>query len=447
MENIREKNRSIVVLRLFVIVLGIMTAAFAVLYAMNRTNYETVSISLENIYERSFYDLVENVNNAEVKLSKLLSSKDKDDGYCKNILSEVQENTNNAQISLSYLPVSMNGMPDTIKFINQLDGYTSTLEKKEKLSSEDIKTLNELHASLVEIKNKLNDMSNEMVNGYNILANSRGAKQDYNGFTKFIGNTNNEGTEFPTMIYDGPFSDTVLNRKVKGLNFEEVSEEKTRELATNLYEGSKISYAGETNGKFSTYDYNISYNGVNSYAQITKNGGKLLTLSSYSNGDDAVSFTKEQAIEIAEEFAREQGIQNVETVWSDMIDSDFYVNLAPTVNKIIYYPDLVKVKVDLSSGKVIGWEATPYYANHTERSLPKVVVSADKAKNRIDEAYTIEQVRLALSPIENTNQEILTHEIRCSRDQDTYYFYIDVQTGETVNVLRVIETDNGSLLM
>lgn len=444
MGKIKIKNKSIVVLSVFVVVLGIMTTVFAILYAVNKTNYETNTINLENIYQRSFYDLVDNINNTEIKLSKLISSNDTK--YSKKLLTEIQENANNSQISLSYLPISMNGISDTIKFINQLNGYTTTLEKRDKLNSGDIETLNKLHASLLDVKNKLNNISDEFIKGYNISTNSRGTKEDYNGFTKLVQTTKNKDVDFPKMIYDGPFSDTVLNKKIKGLNFSEKTQKEIQQVVGNIFKDSKISYAGETIGKFATYDYNISFNDINSYAQITKMGGKLLTLSSYTD-NDAINYTKEQAIKIAKDFAEKQGIKDVECVWSDIVGNDAYVNLAPIINNIIYYPDLIKIKVDLSSGAITGWEATTYYTNHTTRSLPEIAISADQAKNKIDNSYTIESVKLALSPIEEYNQEILTHEIKCSKNEDIYYFYTDVQTGEIVNILKVIQTDNGSLLM
>ena len=52
------------------------------------------------------------------------------------------------------------------------------------------------------------------------------------------------------MIYDGPFADTVLNKQIKGLNFDNVSKEKVIEIAKELF-NLKISFAG-ANGKFET---------------------------------------------------------------------------------------------------------------------------------------------------------------------------------------------------
>ena len=140
MENTTNKSKNkIIILSVFVAVLAVLTIVFCVLYAVTKTGYETTSINLENIYQRSFYDLVDNVNNTEIKLAKLISSKDKK--YTKKLLTEIHESTNSAQNNLSYLPVSMNGIPDTIKFVNQVGGYTLTLSQREdsQLNDEDRK--------------------------------------------------------------------------------------------------------------------------------------------------------------------------------------------------------------------------------------------------------------------------------------------------------------------
>ena len=224
----------------------------------------------------------------------------------------------------------MNGIPDTIKFINQVDGYTTTLAKNNKtLTASDRETLTNLYNSISSIKEKLNDMSQKFIDGYNVLDNSKQSKEDYTSFTTLISSTKAKDTDYPTMIYDGPFSDTVVNKKIKGLNFAETSKTEIDKIAANIYKDCNVSSAGEANGKFSTYDYNITLpSGIDCYAQICKNGGKLLTLSSYSNSDK-VNFSEEQAITKAEEFAKNQGINDVKCVWSDVVENDAYINLAP----------------------------------------------------------------------------------------------------------------------
>lgn len=441
----KESNKKVIILSVFVAVLAVMTITFAILYTVNRTGYQETSISLENVYQRSFYDLVENINNTEAKMGKLISTNDKK--YSQKLLREIHENANKAQTNLSYLPISMNGIPDTIKFVNQLDGYTRTLFENGEMTPENTKTLNRLYVSVSDIKHKLNQMSNKMVKGYNISMKSKGAEKDFNDFTRLMQGTKSTNADFPTMIYDGPFADTVLNKQIKGLNFDEASKDNATQKAKEIFDTDKVVFVGETKGKFVTFDYNVSLDdGLNCYAQLTKKGGKLLTLSSFSD-NNAINYDKDYAIKTAKDFVKKQGINDVECVWSDIVGNDAYINLAPVVNKIIYYPDLVKVKVDLSSGRVLGYEATPYYTNHISRELPKISVSKNEAEQKITNEYNIDSIKLALSPIEDYNKEILTYEIKCNKMETVYYFYIDVQSGDIVNILKVIETDNGSLLM
>ena len=125
MEKVNEEKtnlskKSVITLIVFTIVFGILAITFSILYAIDMTQLERTSINLENVYQRTFYDLVESVNNTETKMSKLLASTDSN--YSNQLLLEINDNLTNAENQLSYLPISMNGIPETTKFINQLGG-------------------------------------------------------------------------------------------------------------------------------------------------------------------------------------------------------------------------------------------------------------------------------------------------------------------------------------
>ena len=51
-----------------------------------------------------------------------------------------------------------------------------------------------------------------------------------------------------------------------------------------------------------------------------------------------------------------------------------------------------------------------------------------------------------LSPLDY-NREVVCIEIEALDNESTYYFYFNAQTGDVENVLKVIKTDNGNLLM
>ena len=158
------------------------------------------------------------------------------------------------------------------------------------------------------------------------------------------------------------------------------------------------------------------------------------------------NISHKKAIEIAENFTKKLGIENMKCVWMDKIQSDVYLNLAPVVNGIIIYPDLIKVKVDMASGEIIGYEACTYYTNHTDRKIGDAKISKEEARKMIDEKYEIQETHLTLSPIDYEGEK-LTYEFKCRYQGATYYIYINAHNGITENILKVIETSDGNKLM
>ena len=450
-DSINQKSnlskKTVTTLIVFTIVFAILAIVFAVLYAIDMRKLEQTSINLENIYQRSFYDLVDSVNNTEIKMSKLLAATD--GKYSNSLLLEINDNLTNAENELSYLPISMNGIPETTKFVNQLGGYTQILAKNTRngrsLTQEEKVKLRELYNAIYGIKIKLNKISKDMSSGYNISDNSVQGKEDYNNFTKSMQEIKQKNIDYPTMIYDGPFSESTCNKEIKGLNFEEVSKEEAKRIVKEIFPQAKVEFSSEVNGRFKTYDFNVEKNNLKLYVQITKNGGKLLTVSSMADRK-IENISHKKAIEIAENFAKQLGIENMKCVWTDKIQSDVYLNLAPVINNVVIYPDLIKVKVDMASGEIIGYEACAYYTNHIDRKIGKAKIGESEARKMIDEKYAIQETRLALSPIDFEGEK-LTYEFKCKYQGSTYYIYINAETGAEENILKVIETDNGNLIM
>ncbi|MDD2445271.1 MAG: germination protein YpeB [Clostridia bacterium] len=510
-----------------------------ILYAASIQNANNLASSLEDIYQKNFYDLVDNVNNTETKLAKVLSSTD--ETYQAKMLEEISKNSNMAQENLNNLPYSINGLDESIKFINQVSGYSDILSKNlkkgETLSDSEYKTLENIYDSVLNMKDSLNQMSKDMWNGYSILRTSNSLDGDYNVFTNSIGSIKTNGVEYPTMIYDGPFADSQVKKEIKGLKgsvvTQAVAKQHLLEVLVDFTENT-VDFENETKGNFETYDFSVKDNNnekdIRAYVQMTKIGGNLLTLSAYNaNKEDAsnVDFFKNEnmgsnklnkenlndeglnkkskehlnekddfgnsdtqntenqsgisqrnidenfvdenkeaqkynnlkenqinnnklslnkAEAIALDFAKKNKLENMKVVWSDAVGGNAFINLAPIQNETILYPDLVKLKIDLYSGSVLGYEATAYYTNHINRTIQKGGISIDTAKSKIGGKYVVEEERLALIPLDY-NKEILCYEFICKYGGDDYYFYINTETGKEENILKVIQTDNGNLLM
>ena len=447
--NTQKLKKSRTALIVAVCILSVLLATFVALYAMSQNKQNSLKIDLENIYQRNFSELVDNVNNTNVKLSKVLASNY--NSYAKKMLNEISKNTAQASTNLSSLPVSINGIDQTIKFINQVSGFTQSIatkiDKGEEVTTQDIKTLEEIKVSFDELMQNINELSKDIYNG-NIYKDSAKLDGDYNNFTVKLQNVKAGDVEYPTMIYDGPFSDSTLNKSIKNLNGTIISKDVAKQSLNVIFKNvpnSNFEYLGETNGKFETYDFEISNNDNSIYVQVTKKGAKLLTMSCADSNNEQ-NYSMEQAIEIAQNFAKSTGILDTKCVWKDIISNDAYINLSPVQNGVILYPDLVKVKVDLFSGNVVGFEASSYYINHTKRDLSSPSINSEQAQQKVPQGYLIKTSKLCIAPLEY-NREVLCYEIMCIKNGETYYIYINANSGEIENILKTVETDNGNLLL
>lgn len=444
----KTSNKALIVVT---IILSIAVVALGILYGISMSSLNSYQATLENVYQKNFYELVDEVNNAETKLNKVLASNSA--SYKSKLLKEISKNASEAQTRLNMLPYSINGLSDTISFVNQVSGYTETLaktlENRQNLSKNDEETLEKVYESIVNIKKSLNSMSKQMWEGYNITDSSLKLDGDYNNLTSDMSAMNGEDIEYPTMIYDGPFSDSQVNKEVKGLNFGEVSMETAKSNLGKVLTGvnmDNFDFQGESKGHFTTYDFSYEdENGAYTFAQVTKKGGKLLTLSS-QNIYKTKKLELENAEKIALDFAKKADISNMKVVWSDVIGDDAFINLAPVIDGVIIYPDLVKVKVDLTKGNVLGFEASSYYMNHVDRKIMPTRITQNVAKAKLYSGLKVKDARLALIPLEY-DKEVLCYEFICTMNGNTYYVYINAVNGAEENILKVIQTDNGNLLL
>jgi hypothetical protein len=70
-----------------------------------------------------------------------------------------------------------------------------------------------------------------------------------------------------------------------------------------------------------------------------------------------LNLTREECEVFAHNFASLMGIENMFTVWSQKVGQTVYVNLAPIQGGVIYYPDLIKVKINRILITVVGDKA------------------------------------------------------------------------------------------
>lgn len=133
------------------------------------------------------------------------------------------------------------------------------------------------------------------------------------------------------------------------------------------------------------------------------------------------------------------------TAWVNFSHNVYTINFAFTQDNVIVYGDLIKVRVCAETGKVIGYEASGYYTNHTDRVIDKAEITEADATKKVSSNIEIDTIRLAVVPF-GKESERLCYEFSGTYDGDIYYVYIDASTGRQVELFKVIEDSEGSLL-
>ena len=112
--------------------------------------------------------------------------------------------------------------------------------------------------------------------------------------------------------------------------------------------------------------------------------------------------------------------------------------------KIVIYPDLIKLKIALDDGEVLGIETTGYLNSHNERTIETNIIDSEKAKEQINPNVEILSTNLAIIPTE-WKTEILCWEFKGKVDDNEFLVYINAENEKVEDILVIVNTPNGTL--
>lgn len=443
----KKSNAQKVLPWMIVAIVGLLVILMCVLiayYQVYNSSKQNANI-LEGVYSSSYYSMVDNVNNLSVDLSKystLSSNQTK-----LSTMQDMMTDCNYILAGLSILPIDEENVVSATKFFNQINGvceaYIKKINRGEKLSIDDELLFDKIAMVVGEIKSNFNEQNYGMYDtGFNFVDASVFDDTGMNELSAGMGDLTNGSIEYPAMIFDGPFSAALETSVVKGLPETEISrEEATSYLKDTVYKNRdvEITFVKETNGDIATYDFDIEIDGKIFDAQVSKRGGLLITLSGYAESGDAI-MSVNQAKEMAKTFANNIGFESMNTVWQEVHQNVAYINLAPTINDVIMYPDLVKVKIDLTAQEIIGFEAVNYALNHVDRIFENNLTESECEKV-LGFDYEIIQTNKCIIRLDS-GKEISVYEFVTERIDGVYFYYINANTGEIAKTLKLVNIEN-----
>ncbi|MBM7853775.1 germination protein YpeB [Desulfohalotomaculum tongense] len=423
-----------------------------------RQDMETL---LNNKYQMAFFNMKTHVNNLETSLAKsLVASGHGEDAA---IFSEIWLRSDMAQENLTQLPVSSAVTEKTAKFLAQVGDYAYTISRDvidgRGLKEQHWNTLNRLYRQASELNKDLNDMESRLVDGKLTLSELRaGARKDINkgqGPDRDFESINRNMQTYPTLIYDGPFSDHLENRKPEGLRGKKITADRAKNIALKFIDKANNDYTakvtGKNKGRIGAYTVeliprNDKNNKLPRYTcDVSLQGGKVIW---YLGSRDVKTggMTVEQAKEKARRFLESRGIKNMKDTYFSKQGGTVTIQFAAVQDDVMIYPDQVKCTVALDDGRVLGYEASQYWMGHKDRDIPQPKLSREEAQKKLNERMNVRSSRLAIIPKANYD-EVLCWEFIGRLNQNDYLVYINAETGKREKVLMLVDTPNGKLTM
>lgn len=422
-------------------------------YFLNREH----AIQMDNMYQKSFFDMVSRVNNIETSLSKLMASGDQ--GQHLTLISEIWRHADGAQADLASLPISHLALVETSKLLNQMSDYSSYLTKKigqgKTLSLKESDNLRQLHNSYVKLGDELRKLQDDINSGgvswgdIRRQGNRLGERTD-DLITHQLVNIEKSSIKYPSLIYDGPFSESLKEFENIKLEGKEIDQEEAIDIVRKFIGGDKIAAIdewSESNGDIKCWGVSVELKDGRGpfYFTVSKTGGKIVNMVG-DPGAQEVKLSVEKAKDLAAKFLEERGYENMSPAYQQFDQGICTINFAYRYKDIIVYPDLIKVKVSLYDGQVVGFESKNYLIAHKKRDIKEPKLSVDEARALVNPSLDIESERLALIPTPSRNER-LCYEFNGKIGEDRFIVYIDAYTGDEVDILKIIDANIGTLVI
>ncbi len=407
--------------------------------------------ALEDAYAQRVLETQEHLQAIGLKLGKAPVAADARTQV--ELLAGISRQADSVVSGLSALPLSHIAMSDTLKFCNQLSEYAMVLALSvaagQPLTEQETAELVSLESQCALLTGQFATARETMVAESLRLTARPGVfyaeAQAAQRPLEQVADPDN-GMDYPSMIYDGAFSDARHYGSPKALGEGRIDQRQAMEAARAFVGEERVrsvEAAPDSGGALASYGVKLTLNdGVVLNAEVTRQGGKMLWMvpehAAFEPG-----WTLEECAEAARDFLLDRGYGEMEANHYQVYDGLAVINFVAVQDGVLLYPDLVKVQVRMDTGEVVGLEANNYLMNHTERTGLSPALSGEQALEKASSRLEAGQARLCVIPYREG--ERLCYEVPGRYEGREYRVYIDAITGEEAEVLMMVDSVGGRM--
>lgn len=355
-----------------------------------------------------------------------------------------------AKESLASLNSEDSDAKEIYKFLSQVGNYTLAIAEKDEKSigKEDQKSLQKLYNYSKALSDSLTEILEDYSDGivrFDVADSqkTKAASDLPDDFYSRMNDTAQTITDYPVLLYDGPFSDLQGNGEYSMLkNKHEITENEAAEISAKLLGADAASLRREDsiNAEPELFSFSLG----ESYVSVTKKGGYIASFMSNPRTGSA-SLSPREAITRAAKFLGELGYKSMKESYYTVYDGICTINFAYRQKGVVCYGDLIKISIALDTGKITALEAGSYLANHKQRSFPAKTLTKAAAAKKLSSALEVISCQKALIP-DGYGNETICYEFHCRGYGDSEVLvYIDCVTGNEHDIMLLLYEDGGIL--
>ena len=440
-----ERAKSIIQRYLLPGLLAIALVAVSLWASRQRARAQSYRTAVEAVYAQAYGELTDDLYQLENTLSKLLAVSSPAQYVL--LLDEVWRLSGSAVSNMSHLPVSHVDTAQLNQFIVRLGDFAHALTKKAVrggiITGEDTAAIAKLRDSCASLaaehEQKLS--AGEIPSGDEDVYFVESEETQYKD--------GEDIARFPTLIYDGPFSESSEKLQPRGLTGPQVDQAGAEQTAERIA-GLDMTFSGMSEGQIPAYDFSFSDEKGNwAEASVTRQGGMLLYYMSSAAGNAEGrpdEETGKRYRDIALEKLGELGYGEMQSAYAQYYGGVAVINFAPVQDGAILYSDLVKVWVDRETQRVCGIDARNYLFSHRPREIGQAAVSQEDAEGMLAPSLQVQSHAMALIPV-TPETEVLCHEFKCTLGEDSYIIYINAANGQEEQIFKIIDSQDGQLVI
>lgn len=440
------KRRTTVKILSFCTAAVLAAVGFAVKSHMSLREYR---LEIQNGYSRSLDELSASVNNISLILEKAeFATTPK---HISTIANKLLIEAENAKSALSQLPSGGETLTVLNRFLSQVGNYAVSVAKSlaggGSMSDEMSGNMAMLRDTAQKVAATVNDSQityNNLDYWAEELDRELDSAVDSDTLAGSLGELEESLSDYPKLVYDGPYSDHILEKEPAMLkDAVQVTENEALKIAAEIAEVDigALKSDGVQNGTIPAYRFSDSSVNVT----VSRQGGYAVYMrKNRSVGDSILSY--EQALEKAKRYLERLGMTNFCETYYFTDEGVCVINFAYLDGKTICYTDLLKVGIAMDNGEIMLYEASGYLSNHVERAFESPAVTEEQAAKIVSPKLRIRETALALIPTESGG-EVRCYEFVCvSEAEQDVLVYINAVTCEEEDILILLKSDGGTLV-